>query len=44
MNNLKKVYCRIYQEAFHMAIPLLPYTEPKLLKGMGSIVPFLKKK
>lgn len=44
MNNLKRIYCRIYQEAFHMAIPVLPYTEPKLLKGMGSIIPLLKKK
>lgn len=44
MNNLKKVYCRIYQEVFHMAIPVLPYTEPQILKGMGSVVPLLKKR
>lgn len=44
MNNLRKVYCRIYQEVFHMAIPVLPYTEPKILKGMGSVVPLLKKR
>ncbi len=44
MNCLKKIYCRIYQTAFWLALPVLPYTEPKLLKSMGSITPLLKKK
>lgn len=44
MNIIKKTYCRIYQKAFRIALPILPYTEPKLLKGMGSITPLLKKK
>ena len=44
MNSLKKAYCRIYQKAFWLALPVLPYTEPKLLHGMGSVTPLLKKK
>lgn len=44
MNVVKKAYCRVYQKAFRLALPILPYTEPKLLKGMGSVTPLLKKK
>lgn len=31
MNCIKKVYCRIYQAAFRIALPVLPYRNPKLL-------------
>lgn len=44
MNSLKKAYCRIYQKAFWLALPVFPYTEPKLLQGMGSVTPLFKKK
>lgn len=29
MNLFKKIYCRIYQFAFHLALPVLPYREPE---------------
>lgn len=33
MNVLKKIYCRIYQFIFKLAIPLLPYSQPELLEN-----------
>lgn len=33
MNLFKKVYCRIYQTAFHLAYPFLPYREPEILNS-----------
>lgn len=32
MNILKKMYCRIYQTCFKLAIPLLPYRSPKIIE------------
>lgn len=32
MNILKKIYCRIYQTCFKLAIPLLPYRSPKIIE------------
>ena len=32
MNILKKSYCRIFQTVFKLALPILPYREPKILK------------
>ena len=34
MNTLRKIYCRAFQKAFHIAIPFLPYRKPKIA---GSI-------
>ena len=31
MNPIKKIYCRTYQQAFHMALPVLPYRKPEIL-------------
>lgn len=42
MNPLKKAYCRIFQQCFHLAIPLLPYREPKILDNMRQIAKLLK--
>lgn len=44
MNIFKKIYCRIYQKAFHFAIPLLPYRNPVVLKNYGEIPPLLTKR
>lgn len=44
MNGLRKIYCRCFQQAFHIAIPFLPYREPKLMKMVEDIVPLLKEK
>lgn len=44
MNILRKIYCRCFQQAFHVAIPFMPYREPKLMKQVEDIVPLLKEK
>ena len=44
MNIFKKVYCRIFQAAFHMALPVLPYRQPELFYSISQIVPLLKQK
>lgn len=50
MNSVRKLWCRAYQTAFRLAIPVLPYREPKPLasfeeaaellrcKGMGNVL------
>lgn len=43
MNILRKAYCRIYQFAFHLALPVLPYREPKLLSSISEIPQEIKK-
>ena len=43
MNIIKKTYCRIFQICFRAALPLLPYTEPKILEGMDKIPKVLEK-
>ena len=42
MNIFKKIYCRIYQQVFHIAIPFMPYHEPKILENMEEVVKTLK--
>lgn len=42
MNPIKKAYCRIFQKAFHIAIPLLPYRTPKILGHVVQIPDLLK--
>lgn len=37
MNCIKKMYCRIYQGAFRLAMPLLPYREPKLINSIADL-------
>ena len=44
MNPLKKLYCRAFQLAFRLALPLLPYREPTQLDGLNSIPPLLEGK
>lgn len=36
-DSLKKIYYRIYQTGFKLAMPLLPWRKPELLEGQGSI-------
>lgn len=43
MNPLKKTYCRIFQFAFHAALPILPYREPEIHNNIADIVPLLQK-
>ena len=35
MNIFKKAYCRIFQTVFKIAIPLLPYRQPKILRSVN---------
>lgn len=35
----RKIYCRVFQEVFHMAIPFLPYRKPALLHHTDALVP-----
>ena len=37
MNILKKIYCRVFQGCFHLAIPILPYRDPKILNSMEEL-------
>ncbi len=43
MNIGKKIFCRVYQWAFHAALPVLPYREPKILKSTDEIANEIKK-
>lgn len=40
----KKIYCRCYQQIFHIAIPFLPYRKPKILQGIAELPTLLHKK
>jgi len=44
MNIFKKLYCRIFQDVFRLALPLLPYREPKLLDSNHGVAKVLKEK
>lgn len=44
MNTAKKAFCRTFQAAFHMALPVLPYREPEIFSRVSEIVPLLEKK
>ena len=41
MNPLRKAYCRIFQTAFRIALPLLPYREPTVLGSVEEAVELL---
>ena len=43
MNFFKKVYCRTFQTAFKLALPFLPYRQPRILKSNEEVVAVLKK-
>lgn len=43
MRFVKKVYCRVFQGAFRMALPVLPYREPKILQKVKYIPLVLKR-
>ena len=44
MNILKKIWCRVFQGAFRLALPILPYRDPKILKSINEIPKLLKDK
>lgn len=42
MNIFSKIACRTYQIVFRIAIPFLPYREPKLIEGIDKVPETLK--
>ena len=41
MNPISKVFCRIFQTVFHLALPILPYRNPKIydnITGIGQLL------
>jgi len=42
MNIFKKMYCRVYQGVFRLALPILPYREPKIYESVDDIPTLLK--
>ena len=42
MNLFKKFYCRTFQTVFKLALPILPYREPTILKTNDEVVETLK--
>lgn len=43
MNIVKKIYCRTFQKIFHLALPILPYKDPKIYHSMQDIIEILNK-
>lgn len=43
MNALKKIYCRVFQTGFRIALPLLPYRTPIHLDGIKEMPAAFKK-
>lgn len=39
---IKSAFCRVFQTAFRMAIPLLPYREPKIINSCSAVGEVLK--
>lgn len=44
MNPIKKVYCRVFQFAFRVAMPFMPYRKPGQLNSIKELPVLLKKK
>ncbi len=40
---IKSVYCRVFQAAFRMALPVLPYREPEIINSCAELGKILKK-
>ena len=43
MNIFAKIYCRVFQTAFRMALPVLPYREPEIIRSCAEIGKAAKK-
>lgn len=41
---LKHAFCRIFQTAFRLALPVLPYREPEIIRSCSDLGALLKKK
>lgn len=43
MNRWSRIFCRMVQFCFHLALPVLPYREPEIHQNVADIVDLLKK-
>lgn len=43
MHPINKIYCRIFQKAFHIALPFLPYRKPQIIESVTDIPATLKR-
>ena len=43
MNFFNKLFCRIYQGAFKLAMPILPYKNPVIFTNVKECVPLFQK-
>ena len=37
MNIFKKIYCRVFQTAFRLALPVLPYRKPQIVGSVREL-------
>lgn len=44
MNKIRKAYCRIFQRAFKIAIPFLPYRNPKTIGSVKELSEIIQRK
>ncbi len=42
MNIFSKIFCRVFQKGFRLALPLLPYREPKIIGSCGELGEVIK--
>ena len=44
MNIVSRLFCRVYQTAFHLALPVLPYRKPEIYGNIAGIGPLLRER
>ena len=44
MNPVSRAFCRVFQAAFHLALPILPYRRPKIYENITGIGPLLRER
>ena len=44
MNIVSRLFCRVYQAAFHLALPVLPYRKPEIYGNIAGIGPLLRER
>ena len=44
MNIVRKIYCRVFQEVFHIAIPFLPYRKPEIMNSVEELPALFRRK
>lgn len=44
MNTLRKIWCRAFQTGFYIALPILPYRDPKTYSSIDDILAIINRK